>query len=146
MGALIFPCQLGDDKEDIGIKTEIVDANIPLLLGGATLEKIGAILDFQEMKLKFPVSKGSDKYRSVDIQKEPSGHYSFEIKLETDLKEEAERMIKNETLVGATLLAQISEEEWTEKECSAVIFLIANNQRVTKDDIENKSKQADLFS
>ena len=143
LGTLIFPCQLGEDKEDIGIKTEIVDANIPLLLGGATLEKIGAILDFQEMNLKFPVSKGSDKYRSVDIQKEPSGHYSFEIKLETDSKEESERMIKNETLGGATLLVQISEEEWTEKECSAVTLLIASNQRVTKDNIQKRSKQAE---
>ena len=75
LGTLTFPCQLGEDKGDIGIKTEIVDANIPLLLGGAALERMGAILDFQNMKLKFPISKESDEY----IQKESSGHYSFEI-------------------------------------------------------------------
>ena len=51
-------CQLGENKEDIGLETEIVNANIPLLLGGAALERMGAILDFQEMKLKFGSNVG----------------------------------------------------------------------------------------
>lgn len=137
-----MPAWRGQWYTDIGIKTEIVDANIPLLLGGAALERMGAILDFQKMKLKFPISKESDEYRLVDIQKESSGHYSFEIKLETDPKQEAERMIKNENLARATLLVQISEE-WTEKDCSVVTLLIASDQGVTKDNIEKRRKQAE---
>ena len=56
LGKIKVPCYLGTDqnKELAAIEVEVVDADIPLLIGAASLKKARAIMDMGNMKLSLP--------------------------------------------------------------------------------------------
>ena len=80
-----LPCMLGNTK--VTIVTEVVDAEIPLLVGTNSLEKAGANLDFGEKKATF---FGEE----IDLIRTESGHYCIELfseNLATHINDEVER-------------------------------------------------------
>ena len=56
LGKINVPCYLGTDqnKQLAAIEVEVVDADIPLLIGAASLKKARAIMDMGNMKLSLP--------------------------------------------------------------------------------------------
>ena len=69
-----LPAWIGKTK--LTIETEIVDADIPLLIGANSLEKSKAVLDFCNMKAKFFSTE-------VDMVKVSTGHFCISLLPET---------------------------------------------------------------
>ena len=90
--ALTLPCNIGGRR--VQIKTEVVDADFPLLIGNTTLKKANAVLYIREKKVELLGTK-------MNMEETGSGHFS--IKIETP--EEGSQ--QNELLC---LLNQNSEE------------------------------------
>ena len=65
-----FPCHLA--KTNVHMRTEVVEADLPLLLGNSTLKKTGATMFFKEGKLEM-------MGELVDMEETGSGHYSIPI-------------------------------------------------------------------
>ena len=68
---MTLPCNLGGQL-DILVRTEVVDADFPLLIGN-TLKKALAVLSFNIMVIKL-VGK------EIALKETNSGHYSISIK------------------------------------------------------------------
>lgn len=99
-GTVILPCTL-DDKLDVAIKVEMIEADLPLLLGNTTLKKGLAVLHIGDSKLEL-------LGKMLDIKETKSGHYSVMIK---------PAQCQNTTMVeDAVCLAMNIVEELDEKE------------------------------
>ena len=68
--AVKFPCNLAG--KNCSIKTEVIDENLPLLLGNSSLKAAKAVLFIAEQKAIF-------LDREVEMREESSGHFSMEI-------------------------------------------------------------------
>lgn len=69
-GIVIFPCSIGG--KNIQLKTEVVDAEFPLLLGNSFLKKAGAILHLREERAQILGS-------TIDMRETNSGHFTVNI-------------------------------------------------------------------
>ena len=69
-GVVTFPCHLAG--KNVRIRTEVVDADFPLLLGNSMLKKVGAVLHLREEKA---VIMGCE----VKMRETSSGHFSLKI-------------------------------------------------------------------
>ena len=67
---LPLPCWIGN--MELCIETEVVDADIPLLIGANSLEKSEAVIDFGNMKAKFFKTE-------VTLMKVGSGHFCISL-------------------------------------------------------------------
>ena len=121
-GKLKVPCHLelkglNQPSDLIIIETEIVDARIPMLIGGATLEKAKAVMDIGNLQLFLPGVFGENA-SSIPMKKEMSGHYSIQIApvCEDDLKLEASE--ESDHAAEATVLhvADLNEGDALTKE------------------------------
>ena len=70
-GTVVLPCTL-DGKLEVKIKAEVIEAELPLLLGNTTLEKGFAVHYFYTQKLDL-------RGKTLDIKKTSSGHFSVSI-------------------------------------------------------------------
>ena len=66
-----FPCNIGG--RNIFLKTEVIDSELPLLIGNSSLMASGAVL---YIPTKIIEMMGED----IQMELEKSGHYSIEIK------------------------------------------------------------------
>jgi hypothetical protein len=94
------------------------DKTINLEVGSTdhqALEKIGAKIDFQLMDLHIPKDKekGSKDIRVLKIEKDTSGHYSFEI---TFGSKSYNSLANNQHLKRIVLLTEVEEEKLSERE------------------------------
>ena len=69
-GVIIFPCRFAD--KNVKMRTEVVDADFPLLLGNTTLKRAGAVLYLREEKA---LILGSE----VVMKESESGHFLLKI-------------------------------------------------------------------
>ena len=80
LGHIKIPCQFTDrdgGKSDmVTLGLDVVDAEIPLLIGAASLVKAGAIMDIGEMLLSLPRLMGGQK-KALRMSREPSGHFAL---------------------------------------------------------------------
>ena len=74
---LDFPCNLGG--KNLRLRSEVIDAELPLLLGNNSLEKAGAVLHIGKRKVEI-------FGEVLDMKKTDSGHYSLVIS-NPDMKE-----------------------------------------------------------
>ena len=72
-----LPAQIGNMK--INITTEVVDADIPLLIGANSLEKSKAVLDFGKLRAKFFSVE-------VPLTRVGTGHFCISIVEKTEVK------------------------------------------------------------
>ena len=72
LGIVVFPCHLAG--KNVKLKTEVVDAEFPLLLGNTMLKKAKVILYLSEKKAQV---MGAE----VDMQETGSGHFSIALGL-----------------------------------------------------------------
>ncbi len=72
---VIFPCSIGG--RNIKLRTEVVDADFPLLLGNSFLKKVGAVLHIRDEKALILDAK-------VDMKEASSGHFTLSIGLPID--------------------------------------------------------------
>ena len=98
-----FPCSLGG--LDMKINAEIIDADLPLLLGNNSLEKAKAILDVGNKKIKL-------FQKEIDVSKTASGHFSLDI--------EPQRKKTLDTQLDIKCLVSDTKEELTEKELKKI--------------------------
>ena len=98
--AVTLPCNLAG--RNVGIKTEVVDADIPLLIGNTTLKKANAILYIVEKKMELLGVK-------IDMEETESGHFSIKINTPHEGTEK-------ERDYEITCLLNTSSEEMTLKE------------------------------
>ena len=70
LGVITFPCFFG--KRNTKIKSEIVDADFPLLLGNSLLKKVDAVL---KLSVQVAVIMGIE----VMMRETPSGHFCLKI-------------------------------------------------------------------
>ena len=72
-----FPCNLGG--KNIRLRSEVIDADLPLLLGNNSLEKADAVLH---------IKKKAEIFTEVlEVNKTDSGHYSLTIDKQSKEKE-----------------------------------------------------------
>ena len=69
-GVVIFPCNIGG--RNIKLRTEVVDAEFPLLLGNTFLKKAGAVLNIRGEKARI---FGNE----VDMKETSSGHFTLTV-------------------------------------------------------------------
>ena len=80
-GCIKFPCYMDTtlgERKLVFIIAEVVDTDFPLLLGGRSLEKAGAILDLGKLTMALPGLLGEEA-APISLKKETSGHYSVKI-------------------------------------------------------------------
>ena len=73
-----IPCHLAG--KNVSIRSEVVEADIPLLLGNSSLKKAKAVLHISEAKIELMGEK-------VDLMETNSGHFSIEVNLPKDWDE-----------------------------------------------------------
>ena len=81
LGKILLPLKMTDvhNREyNIGITTEIVHTDFPMLFGGNSIDKSGPVIDFGEKTMSLRKVPGMEGVE-VPIYKEASGHYSFKI-------------------------------------------------------------------
>ena len=82
-----FPCHLAN--QNVHLKTEVIEADLPLLIGNSTLKKTGAALFFKSSQVEMMGNM-------VDMKETESGHYSINIqapKRDCDFKEEVHCLV-----------------------------------------------------
>ena len=99
-GVVLLPCKL-DNSLNVLVRTEIIEAGLPLLIGNTTLKKGLAVLNFGRNTLEL----GGKKLNLTQTQ---SGHYSMNVEVSTS----SERLKTDEVIC----LAVAETEELTEKE------------------------------
>ena len=99
-GVVLLPCKL-DNSLNALVRTEIIEADLPLLIGNTTLKKGLAVLNFGRNTLEL----GGKKLNLMQTQ---SGHYSMNVEVSTS----SERLKTDEVIC----LAVAETEELTEKE------------------------------
>ena len=72
-GVISLPCNLGGVL-DVIIRTEVIDADLPLLIGNSTLKKGFAVIHCHQNKLGL-------LGKELDLMETNSGHYSLEVSL-----------------------------------------------------------------
>ena len=83
---------------------EIVDSKIPLLLGAEALDRVGAVWNFKKKQLVIPVTGKQNIDRTFRLEKECSGHFSFEVEFDSS-NEEIDRLDKiRKKRLGTTLI------------------------------------------
>ena len=112
-GVVVFPCSIGG--KNIKLRTEIVDAEFPLLLGNSFLKKSGAVLHIREEMALILGSK-------VDMKETTSGHFTLSISLPI----EGEDFVK----IGSMDLQDHKKAEELITEC-----LVATTDELTYKDI-----------
>ena len=114
---LEFPCSLGG--KNIRLRSEVIDAELPLLLGNNSLEKAEAVLHIGKKKAEI-------FGEVLDMNKTDSGHYSLSINTQS------EREVFEHTDIMC-LLAE-SEEELTHKELKKIHNTLGHNsaEKLTK--------------
>ena len=109
----------------MGVAVEVVEAEIPLLIGGASLEKRGAILDLGKMNLRLPSTGGIKKDVVIPIIKEHSGHYSFIVSPPQEnsnlTSQENSHSTPNETILFSIDIDEVCSGQWKPGEVSAVL-------------------------
>ena len=98
-GVVLLPCKL-DNSLNVLVRTEIIEADLPLLIGNTTLKKGLAVLNFGRNTLEL----GGKKLNLMQTQ---SGHYSMNVEVSTS----SERLKTDEVIC----LAVAETEELTEK-------------------------------
>ena len=93
-----LPAQIGD--MEMSIAAEVVDADIPLLIGSNSLEKSKAVLDFGELKAKFFST-------IVPLMKVGTGHFCISL-ISSKMSGEDTPIVDEEEVV---LLARVEETE-----------------------------------
>ena len=81
LGKILLPLKMTDvhNREyNIGITTEIVHTDFPMLFGGNAIDKSGPVIDFGEKTMSLRKVPGMEGVK-FPIFKEASGHYSFKI-------------------------------------------------------------------
>ena len=71
-GVVIYPCSVGG--RNIKLRTEVVNAEFPLLLGNSFLKKVGAVLNIRDEKALILDTE-------VDMKEASSGHFTLCIDL-----------------------------------------------------------------
>ena len=103
----------------------MVDAEIPLLIGGTSLEKRGAILDLGRMKISLP---GKAKHLCIPLNKEPSGHYSFFPKPPTSGLKGTQGVMQDETIL---IVDEICSDTWSAGETNVALKAVLSEQLST---------------
>ena len=98
-GTVIFPCNIAN--KDVRIRTEVIDADLPLLIGNTTLEKSNAIMDFGNKTVVFLGER-------INLHRADSGHYMVDVKL--PMEESSERMRYAKAQEQLTLVAGNNEK------------------------------------
>ena len=93
-----------------------MDTDFPLLLGGRSLEKAGAILDLGKLTMALPGLLGEEA-APISLKKETSGHYSVKILAMDGVVNslEVERILIN--------------EDWSTERAEEVVCLFLNSQQ-----------------
>ena len=73
-----FPNYVQSESKLVCITTEVIDADIPLLLGASSLSKAEAVMDIGKLRLSLPGVLGQNS-KSLPLRRENSGHFSFEM-------------------------------------------------------------------
>ena len=101
-----LPCMIGDAK--VTLTTEVVDADIPLLIGTNALEKAAAVLHFGNRTATFENLGGNE----VEMFKLETGHYCIDL-----LSDNMDTHINNEEIRDEVVLAAMTEiDDLSEKE------------------------------
>lgn len=102
MGVVSLLCNLGG-KLDMTIQVEVVQADLPLLLGNTTLKKALAVLYLGENKIKL-------LNEVMDLEDTDSGHFSISV--------QASNACKGIKVSETVCLAMTTMEELSEKDIS----------------------------
>ena len=91
-----LPCNLAG--KNITLSTEVVDADIPLLIGNSSLEKANAVLHIAPCKVELMGN-------TIPMEKTDSGHFSIEIKVPEPEDNETDMclLVQQEVLTDAKL-------------------------------------------
>ena len=131
LGNIVVPAIIVYDHT-IGIVIEVVDAEIPLLIGGLSLERREAVLDFGNKTLTLPnVNK---KKFTIAINKEKSGHYSFRIKPVKEIPK-----VESEPVFACFDIEKICTESWEQNKATNLI------DEVLYGEIKNQVKLGCIF-
>ena len=95
-----LPCNLAG--KNVSLTTEVVDADIPLLIGNSSLEKANAVLHIAPCKVEL---MGTE----ILMEKTDSGHFSIEVKTPNEAKETEMCLI-----VQQEMCLVVQQEELTE--------------------------------
>ena len=114
---LEFPCSLGG--KNIRLRAEVIDAELPLLLGNNSLEKAEAVLYIGQKKAEI-------FGEVLDMNRTDSGHYSLSINTQS------EREVFEHTDIMC--LVTESEEELTDQELKKIHHTLGHNsaEKLTK--------------
>ena len=99
-GVIVLPCKM-DNSLNVLLRTEIIEADLPLLLGNTTLKKGLAVLNFGKNTLELGGKK-------LNLRQTQSGHYSMSVEASTS----SDKLKTDECVC----LAVAEIEELTEKE------------------------------
>jgi hypothetical protein len=91
-----LPCNLAG--KNVTLSTEVVEADIPLLIGNSSLEKANAVLHIAPCKVELMGSQ-------IPMEKTASGHFSIELKIPKPEDKETEMclVVQQEELTDANL-------------------------------------------
>ena len=76
LATVSIPCNIANIN--VSVRAEVVEADIPLLLGNTTLEKAKAVLDFGNKKAEF-------LGEAINMEKTESGHFRVELMFQTEV-------------------------------------------------------------
>ena len=129
LGRINFPVRLEDTEgrsHNVGITTEVVHTDFPLLFGGNSIEKAGLNMRFAKKTLQFENLPGLEETK-FPIRREDSGHYSFQLfpaveKIVQNNSTEAKiGEVNNE--VNITLHSEVMR--WDQEEISGLLEIIS---------------------
>ena len=90
-GSIVFPCNVAN--KDIRIRTDVIEADLPLLIGNTTLEKAEVILDLGK-------KKATILGEQIKLHRADSGHFMVDVKHPIQVSSEKMRVARvNEHLV-----------------------------------------------
>ena len=111
-GVIVLPCKM-DNSLNVLLRTEIIEADLPLLLGNTTLKKGLAVLNFGKNTLELGGKK-------LNLKQTQSGHYSMSVEASTS----SDKLKTDECVC----LAVAEIEELTEKEVKKIASLLGSLQ------------------
>ena len=131
--AVILPCNIAG--KNVSIKTEVVEADIPLLVGNTTLKKADAILYISKNEVELLGVK-------IAMKETKSGHFSIEIKIPKVEKDQEDILCLLNKTTEDLNLEEIKKlhHYWGHAHVEKLKILIKNSGRLTKQ-VENKLKE-----
>ena len=129
--AVTIPCKLGEIN--VKIKVEVVEAEIPLLIGNSTLKKAQSVIDISKKTITLMGQK-------ISLEESESGHWIMEIKLAN-----IEEMDKNvaEELILLTKNVRDKKIELSEKNIEKLHNYLGHAH---SDKLKKLVKNADLLN